>query len=137
MAGVAGVVDRVLDEQLRTGRAVRVVAIRARHLRRVGQAGGGERMSGDAPHLRALRLVAPEADFGLRRLAQHLLIRRVDVVTVGARHATALVLTAGPVRSRQHLGLVAREARGAAVARDSKRAWTWLRTPRREPTKEP
>ena len=72
-------------------------------------------MSGDTTHLRALLLVAAEADVGLRRLAQHLLIRRMNVVAVGARHATTLVLTAGPVRSRKHLRLMAREACGTPL----------------------
>jgi len=66
-------------------------------------------MRRNTTHLRALRLVAPEADIGLRGLAQHLLIRRVNVVAVGARDATALVLTARPIRSRKHFGFMARE----------------------------
>src|SRR4029079_5080936 len=104
VAGKAGVVDRVLDEQFRTRRAALMVTLRTCHLPRVGQPRGGEWMSGDATHLRALRLVAPEADIGLCRLAQHLLVRRVNVVTIRARHATTLVLTAGPIRPRKHLG---------------------------------
>jgi hypothetical protein len=72
-------------------------------------------MSGNTTRLRALRLVAPEADVGLRGLTQDLLIRRVDVVAVGARDATALVLTADPIRPWKNLGFMAGKTGGASL----------------------
>src|SRR5450759_2839394 len=109
MAGVAGLVDRILDQQLRAGRTVRVVAVRARHLGGARQAGHRQRVGRDATGLGALRFVAPEADFGLGRLAQHLLVWRMDAVAVGAGHAPAFMLAPGPVRPWENTRLVTLE----------------------------
>src|SRR5450759_1824823 len=103
MTGVAGLVDRILDEHGRAGRTVRVVAVGTRHLRRARQAGHRQRMGRDPMGLGALLLVAGEADVSLGRLAQHFLLGRVDVVTIVAGHALALMLTAGPVRTEAKL----------------------------------
>ena len=113
VAGVAGLVDRALDEHPRPRRTVRVVTVRTRHLGGARQAGHGQRMGRDATGLGALRLVAGEADVGLGRLAQHLLVRRMKVVAVGAGHAARLVLAAGPVRAREHAALVTLETGSA------------------------
>ena len=95
VAGVAGLVDRVLDEELRSRRSVRVVTIRAHHF------ADEYRMRRNAMDLRALRLVADETDIRLSKFGEDRVVGRMDRMAVTAGHTAALMLASGPVRARQ------------------------------------
>ena len=62
-------------------------------------------------NLGTLGCMAAEADFGLRKLGQHLLVRIVGFVAIGAREPVSFMLAARPKRSRTNLGLVTCETR--------------------------
>ena len=111
MAGIAGLVDRVLDQQRRPGRSMRVVTLGASDL------AGEDRVGRDAVNLRPLRLVAGKADLGLGELVEHPLSGSVNVMAVAAGNAARLMLAAGPICPRENAGLVATEAGGVALVR--------------------
>ena len=111
MAGIAGLVDRVLDQQRRPVRSMRVVTLGASDL------AGEDRVGRDAVNLRPLRLVAGKADLGLGKLVHHPLIGDVNVMAVAAGHAARLMLAAAPVCPRENAGLVATEAGGVSRVR--------------------
>jgi hypothetical protein len=91
VAGVTGFVDRVLDQQFRTRRTVRIVAIGTDHLARI------DRVRGNFVGIRTLLLMAGKTNLGLRSLVAHLVYRRVHLVAVIAGQLVALVLTTIPV----------------------------------------
>src|ERR1019366_4187618 len=91
-----------------------------------------QRVGRDATGLGALRLVAREAHFGLRRLAQHVLVRSMDAVAVRAGHAPAFMLAPGPVRPRENTRLVTLETRGAPL-----RGGRWITLCERDERAEP
>ena len=74
VAGIAGLVDGVLDQQLGPARSMRIVAIRADHLCL------HNRMMRGHVRLGSLLLVASEADEGLGGLRAHLIVLGVDIV---------------------------------------------------------
>src|SRR5581483_4625490 len=102
VAGPAGLVDGVLLHHARAGRAVRVVAIGARHLALA------DRVVGDLQRVGALLPVAGEAHLGLRLLLAHPVMGSVHLVAIAASHVVHLVSAALPMR-----------ARGALVAADA------------------
>ncbi len=102
MAGVAGLVDGVLHQQLGTGGTVRIVAIRAGHF------AGMYRVYRDALELRALGLVTAFANLRLRDLAENRIVRHVHLVATAAREIMILMLAARPVHP--FAGLVATKA---------------------------
>ena len=105
MAGIAGLVDAVFYQQLRTGRAMGVMAIGAGHL------ASSNRVGRDAVCLSALSLVAGEADFRLRGLVQYLVVAAIVVgVATGTGHTLALLLAALPMAALA--GLVAGNTSG-------------------------
>ena len=102
----AGFVDRVRLEQLRSGGAVRIVAVRADHF------SGIERVRRNLQGIGPLFLVAGEALLLLRSARQQRVRRRVNRVAAVAGHAVRLMLSAVPARS---IGaLVAAQALGCA-----------------------
>jgi len=109
MARIAGLVDRVLDQQRGPGRAMRIVAVGARHL------AGEDRVGRNAVSLRTLGLVACEADLGLGDLVEYPLGGGMDVMAIAAGHAAGLMLAAGPMCPREDAGLVAAETGGVSV----------------------
>ena len=60
--------------------------------------------------------MATEADFRLRKLVQHLLVRIVGFVAIGTGQPVGLMLTARPVCPRANLGLVTRETGGVPLS---------------------
>ena len=106
MTDVAGFVDCVFDQQLRSGRSVRIVAIRAGYFARC------DRMSGEVMNLRALRLVTGKADFALRVLRERLVLRLVDFMARCARDVVAWMHASRPETA--FAGVVAVKA-GAAL----------------------
>src|SRR5450755_2717478 len=101
MTGVAGFVDRVLDEKLRPGRAMRVMAIGAHYL------AGKYRVRRNAVNLRALSLVAGETYIWLRGFGQNWIAGDMDRMAVAAGYIAALMLASGPMRARQDFWIVA------------------------------
>ena len=91
MAGEASLIDRVFLEQFRTGRAMGIMTIRAHYFAFT------DRVMRNFVALRTLFLVAGEADFGLRLLVAHLVVRRVNFVARGTRHVASLVGATLPV----------------------------------------
>src|SRR6185312_183552 len=110
VARVAGVVDGVALHERGPGRAVRVVAVGARHLP------FGDRMVRGLVDLGALLLVAVEAHLGLRALVAHRVVPGVDLVAVGAREAARLVHAPGPVGALR-VRVVAAEALAVLLVR--------------------
>lgn len=101
VAGVTGFVDGVLDELCRRSGAVRVVAVGARHF------SGLDRMGRDSHDLSALRFVTVEAHLHLSQLVHDPLLRRVNVVAVGARYVPSLMRAALPMQTPLVLGVAA------------------------------
>src|ERR1035437_668590 len=93
VTGEAGLVQRVLLEQSRACRAVRIVAVRAYDLADLDRV--GRKLEGFS----ALLLVASEANLNLRLLRQHRVRRRMHLVAVIARDPIVLVLAAVPLGS--------------------------------------
>ena len=91
MAGITGLVDRVLRHEHGSDRSVRVVTVRAPHLT------DRQRMRRDPVNLGTLRLVAREARFLLRQAVHDAILRRVDHMAGGAGNIATLVFTPRPV----------------------------------------
>src|SRR5665213_358895 len=77
VARIAGLVHRLFHQQLRSRRSVWVVTVRTAHLALEN------RMPRETMHLRALVLVATEANLRLRQLVHHLLVGIVRLVAIG------------------------------------------------------
>jgi hypothetical protein len=105
MAGIASFGDRIFLEQLGAGRAMRVVAIGTHHLAFT------DGVMRDFSALCPLLFVTGIANFRLRFLVAHLVMRCVDFVARGASYVANLVSAAIPVRPCNRL-LVASQARG-------------------------
>ena len=101
MTRVAGLVNRVLHEQRRTGRAVRIVAVGTRHF------AFRDRVPREATNLCPLGFVAGKADFGLRQLVEHPMDGDVCLMAIAACDAAGFMLAARPVRPGKNAGLVA------------------------------
>ena len=91
VAAVTGLVDGVLDQQLRRGRSMRVVAIRAGHL------AVGDRMGRQVMRLGTLRLVAGKADFALGDSGQRLVLWLMHFVAGSTGHVTGSVSATRPM----------------------------------------
>lgn len=72
VTAVAGLVEGVLDQEIRPRRAVRIMAIRA------GDPAGRNGMRGKVTDLCALGLVTGKADFALRVPGEGLILRLMD-----------------------------------------------------------
>ena len=105
MTGKTGLVNGVLDQQLRAGRSVRIVAIRTGNFARC------DGMGGEVMNLRALRLVAGKADFALRLLREYLVLRLMNLMARCARNVVARMHASRPVTA--FAGVVAVKARAA------------------------
>ena len=126
MAGVAGFGDRVLNHQLRTGGAVRVVAVGAEYF------AFEDRMSREAMKLGTLVLMATEADFRLGELVHHLLFGLW--VSWQSVHASpcCLMRAARPVCPRTDASVSWQERHADVLASTGgQSASTWLRKPLR------
>ena len=102
VAVVASLVDRNFLQQLRSRRAVRVVAVGANHLRLAN------RMVRELVAVGTLLGVAGEALLGLGGLDQDRVLADVDGMAAGAGHVVGGVLAALPVHAQT--GLVAAQA---------------------------
>ena len=91
MTGVAGLIDAVLDHQLRAVRPMRVVAIGAGHL---SDQDGVRR---ELMNLGALSLMTGEAHFGLSAGREDTIVLSMNLVTGRAGHVAALVFTTQPI----------------------------------------
>jgi len=109
VAGPAGFVGRVLDEQLGAIRAMRIVAVGADHLAH------GDRVGRNALDFGALRLVAGEADARLGVLRQNRVPRRMNRMAVRASDIATLMLAAHPVGTGKDLGVVTGQAGRASL----------------------
>ena len=92
VAHVTRLVDRFLDEELRTVGAMHIVTAGTRDF------SFQDRMPGEAMNLCILGLVALSADFGLGHRVQHFLLYGMRFVAVGAGNSVHFVLAARPVR---------------------------------------
>lgn len=104
MALVTGFDHRVALHQLRAGRAMRIMAIRA------GNLAFQDGVMRGTVYLGALLLVAGEADFELGCLAEDFIFRDMHRVAVGAADIATLVGASRPVRSIR-ITLVTSDAR--------------------------
>src|SRR3989338_8101108 len=94
VAGVAGFVDRALDEQPGAGRSVGIVAVAA------GDLPLADRMRRRPEDLRPLLPVAGQTRVGLCRLGQHGISPGMHGVAGGAGQTMELVRAAPPVHAR-------------------------------------
>ena len=97
MAARAGLVDRVLHELRRRGRAVRRMAGRASHLALA------QRMMRELVEVRVLRLMTAGADLDLGRRRLHRILGRVQLMAARARDIACGVCTRGPIVRRVRL----------------------------------
>ena len=93
VAGVAGVDHAIAFHQLGTGRSMHIVAIGTGHF------AFHDWMMRGLVDLRALLLVAGEAELGLGALVAYYIFCRVYLVAVGARHVARLMGASLPVRA--------------------------------------
>ena len=119
---VAGLIDGEFLQQLRPGRAVRIVAVGANHQALA------DRMMRELVAVGPLFRVTGEALLRLRELHQNRILRHMDRVAIVARQIVALMLAALPVHSEtrlmatQALRVAFRDRRDVRSFEDDRRA---------------
>ena len=93
MAGVTGFVYAIAFHELRTGRSMHIVAVRARHL------AFHNRMVRRLVDLWTLFLVAGKTNLSLGEFVAHHIFCRVNLVATGTRNIARLMGTSFPVRA--------------------------------------
>jgi len=105
MTGVAGFIHAIAFHEFGSDRTVRVMAISTSHIAL------WNRMVGRPLELRALFLVAGEANLGLGAFVAHLIVRSVDYMAGGAGHVRKLMRTSFPVRAIRILAVAGKTGR--------------------------